>query len=269
MSVVQKAIAFTIASTAHGTMIVPVRDYNVRKNRGWVDWGVGLNLLQHGEYDTDLISLCCGVLQGRYERDPCSRAVAIDGGANIGVYTIEWARFMAGWGRVIAFEPQRWIFNCLAGNVALNGCFNADVQPIALGGQDGFIGVPHVDYGQPGHYSSLSLNRDADIGQDRGETYPARMRTIDGMGLGRLDVLKLDIEGMEIEALEGARQTIMRCRPFITVEWIHVGEKPLRDFMDDMGYRSYAAGLMLACLHRDDPMNEIMAKLAEGVKVPA
>ena len=49
----------------------------------------------------------------------------LDIGANIGAFTIKWARHMDGWGRVLAFEAQERIFHALAGNVALNNCFNA------------------------------------------------------------------------------------------------------------------------------------------------
>jgi FkbM family methyltransferase len=50
--------------------------------------------------------------------------VAIDCGANIGVHTTQWARLMTGWGRVVAFEPQERIYYALAGNIAINNCFN-------------------------------------------------------------------------------------------------------------------------------------------------
>ena len=43
--------------------------------------------------------------------------VAVDGGANIGVHTIEWATAMTGWGSVIAIEPQERIYYALAGTL--------------------------------------------------------------------------------------------------------------------------------------------------------
>jgi FkbM family methyltransferase len=51
--------------------------------------------------------------------------VAIDCGANIGTHTIEWAKKMTGWGAVIGIEAQERIFYALAGNIAINNCFNA------------------------------------------------------------------------------------------------------------------------------------------------
>ena len=51
--------------------------------------------------------------------------VLVDCGANIGVHTVECAVEMTGWGSVLAIAAQERLYYALAGNIALNNCFNA------------------------------------------------------------------------------------------------------------------------------------------------
>ena len=63
--------------------------------------------------------------------------LAIDCGANIGVHTIEWAKAMTGWGSVLAIEAQERIYYALAGNIAINNCFNAFAIHAAVSSESG------------------------------------------------------------------------------------------------------------------------------------
>jgi hypothetical protein len=51
------------------------------------------------------------------------------------------------------------------------------------------------------------------------------MMSLDSFGLARLDLLKIDVEGMESEVLQGAQATIYRCRPAIFVETMKIGRE--------------------------------------------
>jgi hypothetical protein len=67
-------------------------------------------------------------------------------------------------------------------------------------------------------------------------------------------MIKLDIQGMELEALEGARHTIERSRPIMLVESIKAGRERLRAFLDERGYKVVDAGLNLLAIHKTDPV---------------
>ena len=96
----QQKIPFVLASTAHGSIILPRNDWR-KLSDTHNEFGVGADILVHGEYDLPLISMTCGVLA--HQRDKRGAGVvAIDCGANIGIYSIEWARRMDGWGSVIS-----------------------------------------------------------------------------------------------------------------------------------------------------------------------
>jgi FkbM family methyltransferase len=67
---------------------------------------------------------------------------AIDCGANIGIHTVEWAKCMTGWGSVLAIEAQERIYYALAGNIAINNCFNAVAFHAAITDKPGVIMMP-------------------------------------------------------------------------------------------------------------------------------
>ena len=90
--------------------------------------------------------------------------IAIDGGANIGVHTVEWAKAMTGWGSVLAVEAQERIYYALAGNVAINNCFNATVINAAISSESGTLQIPNPNYFLPSSFGSLELRQRAGKG---------------------------------------------------------------------------------------------------------
>lgn len=60
--------------------------------------------------------------------------------------------------------------------------------------------------------------------------------TIDELQLPRLDFLKIDVEGMEIEVLQDARASIEKFRPWCWVEYWKVDKDLLKEQFDGLGY---------------------------------
>src|SRR5262249_12083623 len=146
--------------------------------------------------------------------------VAVDCGANIGVHTVEWARHMHGWGSVIAIEAQELIFYSLCGNIAINNCLNARAVRAAVGKEKAKMQIPVPDYCNPANFGSLELRQLASsqfIGQEIKYSEDAcqtvDMISIDDLEISRLDFLKIDVEGMEMDVLEGGEKTITAHRP--------------------------------------------------------
>ncbi|ACR28786.1 FkbM family methyltransferase [Burkholderia glumae] len=259
MAFPNRPIAFVLAASNHGTMIVNRHDHNTAVE-GYT-YGVGHQILQNGCFDASEIGFVLAMLTRRRELHG-DGIVAIDGGANIGVHTIEWARHMHGWGRVLSFEAQEIVFYALAGNIVLNNCLNARAKLAALGERCGELVIPQPDYLSQASFGSLELRRrdgNEFIGQvisydtAAGTTVP--MVSIDSLGLARVDLIKLDIEGMELEALTGARDTLRRCRPMLTIEVLKTDPVLVERFLDEFGYRCVPAGLNMIAVHRDDPVS--------------
>jgi len=254
---VGRKLAFVLAACNHGTMIVNRFDY--RMTGPGQGFGVGFQLLERGNFDPIEVELALQLIEARrhFHGDG---VVAIDCGANVGVHAIEWATAMTGWGSVIAIEAQERIYYALAGNIAINNCFNAIAMHAAVASEPGILRVPQPDYLTPSSFGSLELKPRADtefIGQaidySEDKTVAIQQISLDALALERVDLIKLDIEGMEMEALEGARQLIERNHPIVLVEQIKAEGESLRDFLKQRGYRVVDAGLNLLAIHSSDP----------------
>jgi FkbM family methyltransferase len=249
-------IAFVLASSDHGAVIVNRFDYRMIDNaRGY---GVGFQILEKSAYDPGEVDLVLSALELRrkYFGDG---VVAIDCGANIGVHTIEWARRMTDWGTVVAIEAQERIFYALAGNIAINNCFNAKAVFAAVSSTNGTMRVPNPDYLQPSSFGSLELSRRATtefIGQSidysKEKTSEIRTLTVDSFALDRIDLIKIDVEGMELDVLEGAAQSVMRCHPVLLVEAIKADKARLQEWLQRNEYHSFDAGPNILAIHQND-----------------
>lgn len=225
-----------------------------------VDAADGHQLLDTAAFDPVEVELALRVLEARRVNHG-DGVVGVDGGANIGVHAIEWAIAMTGWGSVIAIEAQERIYYALAGNIAINNCFNAIAMHAAISSEPGIMQIPTPDYLVPANFGNLELRPRADtefIGQpidySAEKTVAIQKISIDAMALPRLDLIKLDLQGMEFEALEGAQQTLARCQPIILVESRKAGRERLRAFLDARGYKVVQAGYNLLAVHKSDPV---------------
>ena len=252
-----RTLAFILAPTDQGALIVNRFDYRMLNET--VGIGVGHMLLSTGSYDAQEVNTVVQLLALRrqYFGDG---VVALDCGANIGVFTVEWAKTMQGWGSVLAIEAQERIFYALAGNIALANCLNARAMHAAVGSKPGILRIPAPNYLAPGTFGSLELKqteRTEFIGQQVSyadeHLTPVQAITIDALNLPRLDLLKIDVEGMELEALEGAQATIGRHLPIIVVEKIKTDRAALAAVLESHGYRHFETGMNLLAVHTGDP----------------
>jgi FkbM family methyltransferase len=251
-----RPIAWVLATTNHGTMLVNRHDYRMVGNTGF---GVGHQLLNTSSFDQPEVDVVLSLLSQRRKHFGDS-VIAIDCGANIGVHTVEWARHMHGWGQIIAIEAQERIYYALAGNISINNCFNAKAIWAAVGGDVGTIDVPVPDYFQPSSFGSLELRKRSnteyigqDIHYDEAHALRTRLVTIDSLEMPRIDLMKIDIEGMEMEALLGAEQSLAHCKPQLLIEKIKSNESDMTDFLNKMGYVLFQQGINILAIHNDDP----------------
>lgn len=254
---ISRPLPFVLASSNHGTLIVNRNDYRMTDEKRGI--GVGHQIFETSAFDPQEVGMVLHLLTLRREFFG-DGVVAIDGGANIGVHTLEWAKHMHGWGRVIGVEAQERVFYALAGNVAINNCFNATVHHAALGASEGSLQIPRPDYLQPASFGSLELRQrpgNEFIGQainyTPGQGDTVRMITVDALDLPRLDFLKLDIEGMELEALQGAVLSVARHKPQMLIETIKTDVAAVRRLLDQHGYHYFQVGINLIAIHSADP----------------
>lgn len=242
-----RPLPFVLCNSDHGAMIVNRLDF--AEDVSGEKFGVGHQIMTRASFDMEEVALTLDLLRDRREKFG-DGVVALDGGANIGIFTVEWARELTGWGEVISFEPQERIFYALAGNVALANVFNARACWAALGAKSGKAMVPRPNYARSGSFGSLEMRHgpaNEFIGQaisyEEDEMDVVQVVAVDDLELPRLDLLKLDIEGMEIDALAGARETILMHRPVLLVEWIKVGLPALAEALKPYDYTIQVVGM--------------------------
>jgi FkbM family methyltransferase len=249
-----RKLAFVLASSNHGTMIVNRLDYHMVESQG--GFGVGFQILETASFDPSEVRLAVDLL-GLRRKHHGDGVVAIDCGANIGVHTIEWAISMTGWGSVLSIEAQERIYYALAGNIAINNCFNAIAVHGAVSSESGILEIPNPNYLVPSSFGSLELrqrNGNEFIGQpiDYENTVKVRKLRLDEFGLPRVDLIKIDVEGMELEVLEGASEMIDQSRPIMLIEKIKADAGKLRQWLESRGYAVTEAGINFLAIHRSD-----------------
>lgn len=153
--------------------------------------------------------------------------VFLDIGAYTGWYTIQSARAVSSSGRVIALEPDEVNRRQLERNLSLNDIQNCTVAPLAAWSKSGRTGWA------PGEVSVWHR-----IDKVRGSTNIAAT-TVDDLvhtlSLSRVDWMKLDVEGAEVEALRGAEDTLRRFHPTLFIE-VHETLESLQDLLAPAGY---------------------------------
>jgi len=250
-----KPLPFVLVSSDHGSLIVNRNDFHTIASGQ--SYGVGFQILNFGCYDPGEVAEVLTLLKQRREVVG-DGMVVVDCGANIGVHTLEMANYMNGWGRVLAYEPQERLFYALCGNIALSNSFNVSAFNFAVGAECGTSKIPVPNYHKPASFGSLELRKTPSteyIGQSI--SYNPRdmadipIISLDSLRLTRLDFLKIDVEGMELEVLRGAQGTIARCRPFMLIEWIKTNQQELEDYLSGINYSFVVRGGNLEALPND------------------
>lgn len=153
------------------------------------------------------------------------RRVAVQAGGNVGIYPAHLARHFE---YVHTFEPLASNYEFLTKNIQLCGG-NIRAYHAALGERDGACSLK----GKRANCGAVRVTDGADV----------QMRTIDGMGLAECDLIWLDIEGYELNALKGAEKTIERCKPAVIIEENALSlkhglpEAGAREWLKERGYR--------------------------------
>lgn len=167
----------------------------------------GLKLVDGFYYPEDDIH--CGKVmmtevEKLYKLPAHPKGLAVQAGGNVGVFPVFMARMYK---HVLTFEPDPENFRCLEINGG--GCENLQMAPAALGAERGKCKVYQPD-DEPNNCGALKVLPSED------GTIP--IVALDEFNLPVCHLLYLDVEGFEADALRGAKETIMRCRPLIVIE---------------------------------------------------
>ena len=149
--------------------------------------------------------------------------------ADVGAHVGLWSRPMmrrANTKYIWAFDPINSVRECYVLN--MGGFDNYSIYPVALGHKNmkGFLNVETDNSGNTNVHPTRSGNTE--------------IRTLDSFNFEHLDYIKVDVEGFEYNFLQGAVDTLNRCRPFVHLEMKSKNMRNSKDdfyrFMKNIGY---------------------------------
>ncbi|MGM8974379.1 FkbM family methyltransferase [Campylobacter jejuni] len=252
----KRALPFVLVASNYGSMIINHLD---RNDTPQGSYGVGYQFLNQACFDPEEIDFCIHLLKLRKEYYG-ENVFAIDCGANIGAHTIKWAIEMTEWGGVLAFEAQERLYYALAGNIALNNCFNAKAIHGALGNpktSNEYLEILIPDYTQKASFGSLELKQSDTrefIGQSPQQKERVAYIKLDDFDFKRLDLIKIDVEGMEKEVLLGAIEHIQAFKPILQIEIIKSNYEEISHILQDLDYKIFNLGLNILAIYKADPI---------------
>jgi FkbM family methyltransferase len=172
---------------------------------------IGRDLYFHGSHERELIAFLRNVLRPGMS--------VIDAGANVGEISLIVSRLIGESGRVYSFEVSPKTLPRLRRNIALNRAQNIEVVEAAVCGSDG----PLTFYlGQGADSGSSSLSQPHDYTGDHLTVPGMRLDTfVRSRSISQIDLIKLDIEGAELDALQGAEALLSEEKPPIIVFEYH------------------------------------------------
>lgn len=134
---------------------------------------------------------------------------AVDIGAHVGIFT---RRMEEDFNYVLAFEPNAENFRCLKQNTTSAKTMNYALMDRFTSGN---LVNPQADNSGAWEFS---------------ENGPIQAVTLDSFELDDCDLIKIDVQGMENKVIDGARETIIRCKPVLIVE------NPAQEQLKELGY---------------------------------
>lgn len=229
-----------LLSCDHGLMIVNRFDCN-HEQVGHGQW-----LLDHGNTSTIEAYNCYKSIK------EFSEPVIFDIGANIGTFTTWMAKAFPN-GKIYSFEPQRQVFQMLSGNAAINNLYNVYTYNIGLGKENTKIEFEEPNYFEKNDYGTFSLVENV-IKKTTNNKIVVQINTLDWFveyyNIPKIHLLKIDVEGMDLDVLMGATKTIKKHFPVIFIEHSDNRKsiiKNIKIFLDEYEYEYETIGNNVLC----------------------
>jgi FkbM family methyltransferase len=213
-------------------------------------------LAQTGEYEWQVVALCAALATGH------DKGYIVDIGANMGTVTVPLAKQFPGY-RLRSYEPQRSVFYQLAGNVALNNLDNVELRMQGLGNSRGTVYIDMPKYKTDGNIGAWSMDKEVREksfeGKGGGQTEPVFIETLNDTCFDEpIRLIKIDVEGMELEVLRGGNNLLAHHEypPLVYECWQHFDwykpkAKELDDYVRGMGYITHTLGNTIFSVHED------------------
>lgn len=200
--------------------------------------GAGIRLSAAGSNPAYALGLAEPAVQAELARSLSEGMVFYDVGANVGFLTLIASRLVGPSGQVVAFEPLPENVRLLRHNLDLNRADNVVIVERALGASAGRARM-RVPSGEDAGTHAV-LDRVCGVAGDE-VAVSALDDVVTELGLRTADVVKIDVEGGEVEVVAGMRRTLATAAPRVLVE-VHDDvttrprERAVREALASVGY---------------------------------
>ncbi len=185
--------------------------------------------------------------------------VVLDLGANLGYFSLLARTLVGPEGKVFAFDPEPKNYEYLKKNIALNKFSdNVEAHQLALSNKAGFVDLFICPY-DSGHHTINQKEGITAYKETRGkiEKVVVPAVTIDSMGFPKVDVIKMDVEGSEVMALEGMELLLKRSRDIkLFIEYFPMLIEKMGDKPEDLFKRLFDQGFHVWVIPDDYQANK-------------
>lgn len=200
-----------------------------------------------------------------YEKFYAGRSgTMLDIGCNIGSWTLPIAQRYTQ-NNILAIDCQQLALDCVSCTVHLNNLNNVRVDCCAVSDHCDQIKQHKIDYRWHANFGAYEFEPPTGVSDFNGQLLTdldiVSVRTVDSLSLINVVFIKLDIEGMEYQALIGAKDTIQRCRPFVVYEHHKTDRVNAEQLLKDLNYTIYnSIGQMTVAVPATQPQYPVTYK---------
>jgi len=205
------------ARTRYGQIIFPNQDTFV-----------GRSVKNYGEYCQELSNaLITFITNG-----DC----IVEIGSGIGIFTVLISRLVGNTGKVYAYEPERINFSLLNGNIAINNLNNVYTTQAMFSDNVKNVVMPELDLSSTTNISGLSL---LDVEKNT-SGYSVPCYKLDSVFFNKLDLIKINVNQMELKVVNGAVETIKKLKPYLFINCLdNKNENEIVEIIKNLGYKIF------------------------------
>lgn len=196
---------------------------------------IGLALAKYGEWAEHELSLMKKFIH--------PGDVVLDVGANIGTHSLAFQKWVGAEGLVLAFEPQKKIFQILCANLGINNCPSTFAINALISKENKIHFFTEKSIDEKTNFGSVSFsNTDSQhiSTSTKKLQFPLAAIQLDTLNLDRCDFIKIDVGGMELEVLQSCQELIKIHYPIIFFEQVTSRNFfEIVSFFKDHNYRLY------------------------------